>query len=161
MSDVLFDQVHERFAQLIASGKNITDAASSLGKSISWGKLMMNRSHVANRIERLKQNAAKRAEITRQDIINGVKRQMHLAEKLGQMSAALKASEMLGKELHRMFVDRKELGAPGDFDNKTEEELKEFIAKELEGSGFTLSDISEAKSKALPIVPIKENKTVN
>lgn len=138
----LYDPLHEKFAQLIASGKSAADAAEEIGRGRHLGSTMLRRPHIARRVETLKQNAARRAEVTRVDIIEGVLRQMALAEKLGQCAAALKGSEMLGKELHRMFVDRKEVGAAGDFDNKTEEELKNIISDELKAMGLEVKDLS-------------------
>jgi phage terminase small subunit len=43
-------------------------------------------------------------------------------------SAANRALELLGKEL-RMFVDRKEVGGPGDFAKLSDEELDEILIR--------------------------------
>ena len=44
-------------------------------------------------------------------------------------AVANRALELLGKELG-MFVDRKEIGAPGDFERMTDEELAEYVRQE-------------------------------
>ncbi len=44
-------------------------------------------------------------------------------------NVANRALELIGKE-HGMFIDRKEVGAPGDFSQLPDDELDEFIAAE-------------------------------
>lgn len=162
-SGFLYNPQHERFAQLVVAGKSPEDAAIELGKAPGTGPQWMKRPYILSRIRVLQRNAAKRAELSRQDIIENVVRQMELAEKLGQCSAALKASEMLGKELHHMFVDRKEIGAPGDFDNKNEDELRAYIVEQLEKLGLKLEDVKllTAQPQTLDLVPASTDDTVN
>lgn len=50
-------------------------------------------------------------------------------------SVANRALELLGKEL-KMFVDRKEVGQPGEFDNLSTNELRERIRRETEALGI-------------------------
>jgi phage terminase small subunit len=57
-------------------------------------------------------------------------------------SVANRALELLGKEL-KMFVDRKEVGKPGEFDNMDADELRRHIAAEAEALG-----VSRAAPKA-------------
>lgn len=49
-------------------------------------------------------------------------------------SVANRALELLGKELG-MFVDRKEIGKPGEFEDMTADELRTSIARDLEAVG--------------------------
>lgn len=44
-------------------------------------------------------------------------------------AVANRALELLGKELG-MFIDRREIGEPGEFDRMTEDELRQFLAQE-------------------------------
>jgi hypothetical protein len=55
----------------------------------------------------------------------------------------LKASEMIAKHLGG-FIERKEVGQPGEFDNLTDDELDKLIAKE---AGF-FSSVQGTKKKA-------------
>jgi len=114
-----------------------------LGYSQSYGSKLMSKEHVASRITELLKRTALRTELTRAAIIDRIREDWDQARKMGQMSAALKAGELIGKELHRMFVDRKEIGLPGDFDNKTEQELRDYIATEMSALGITQEDIKQ------------------
>lgn len=51
-----------------------------------------------------------------------------------QGSVANRALELLGKELG-MFVDRKEIGKPGEFEEMSADELRTSIARDLEAIG--------------------------
>lgn len=44
-------------------------------------------------------------------------------------TVANRALELLGKEMG-MFIERREVGEPGEFDRMTEEELREFLAQD-------------------------------
>src|SRR5262249_8271943 len=46
-------------------------------------------------------------------------------------SVANKALELIGKEIG-MFVDRKEIGEPGEFSRMSDEELEAFLAQPIE-----------------------------
>lgn len=52
----------------------------------------------------------------------------------GQTAAAIRAAELLGKELG-MFIERREQGRPGDFADLPEEELDRRIIAQLDGEG--------------------------
>lgn len=57
-------------------------------------------------------------------------------------SVANRALELLGKEL-KMFVDRKEVGKPGEFENMEPDELRQLIRAEAQALG-----LSDPTSKA-------------
>lgn len=136
----------EQFCQHIAAGESPPDAKLKAGyKSGADASALLRRQHISTRVSELLERAANRAEASRADIISAIQEEAALARRAGQHAAALKAYEMLGKELHKMFIDRKEVGGPGDFDNKTEEELKEFIAKELKSLGMELDNTPPVK----------------
>lgn len=151
---ILRNVKYERFAQLIAQGVAPSEAAQEVGYKSSSG--LLKRQAIDERIKELLKNAAARAELTRRDIYNGIFDDIQLARKLGQPAAALKGWEMLGKDLHRMFVDRKEVGGPGDFDGKTEEELRAYLAQELASLGMPVPDelqASDGTSKSTAPAP--------
>jgi hypothetical protein len=129
---VLYDVREERFAQLVVRGAKPAQAKVEAGYSPKRplrGLLMEPR--IAARIKELMERAANKAVLSRTDILERVAEDWDKARSLGQMSAALKAAEMVGKELHKMFVDRKEIGTAGEFDTKSEAELRDYISKEL------------------------------
>lgn len=136
---VLFDHRHERFAQLVASGKSAREAKKMI--SMPAGKAWTAKALIANqlirsRIDELLESAAKKAALTRAAIIEGVQDEWKLARSAGQHAAALKAAEMLGSELHNMFRNKVEIGKVGEFDGKSEEELREFILSQMKELGM-------------------------
>jgi hypothetical protein len=134
---ILRNPKYEIYAQNRAIGLSGSDAYQKAGFKGKTGYTNLDRRpEIARRIKEILDNAATRAELSRKDIIDRIFEDWELARKLGQVAAALKAGELLGREMHRMFTERKEVGGPGDFDNKSEEELREFITKEIEDLGW-------------------------
>ena len=136
---ILRNPKHELFAQGIVAGLSRTEAhkqAGYTGQSTTAVKAVADNPLVVDRIKELLAQSARRSELSRKDILDRIFQDWELARKLGQTASALKAGELMGKELHRMFVDRREVGGPGDFDSKTEEELKEIIRKDLDDLGW-------------------------
>lgn len=137
---VLRNTRYEIFAQDVAAGKSPKQAYLDLGgksknPSIS-GNGLLKRPEIRARVDEILTRAANRAELSRKDILDRIFQDWELARKLGQVPAALKAAELMGKELHKMFVERKEIGQAGDFDAKTEDELKEIIREGLKDLGM-------------------------
>jgi hypothetical protein len=127
---------YELYAQGVASGLSRFEAYQKAGFKGKSCSSIDRRPEVQHRIKEILDSAASRAELSRKDILDRIFEDWQLARKLGQMAAALKAGELMGKEMHRMFVERKEVGGPGDFDNKTEDELREMIAKDIHDLGW-------------------------
>ena len=139
MAGVLRNPQHEIFAQARAAGCNKDEAyqkAGYRGKSSQAMGRIDAKPDVRQRIKEILESSARRAELSRRDILDRIYQDWELSRKLGQMSAALKAGDMLGRELHKMFVERREVGGPGDFDNKTEEELREIILNDMKDLGW-------------------------
>jgi hypothetical protein len=91
---------------------------------------------VLRRIDELLKQTAAKSELSRRAILDRMFQDWELARKLGQMASALKAGELMGREMHKMFTERKEIGGPGDFDGKSEEELRDIIKTELHDLGW-------------------------
>lgn len=138
-SSVLRNARHELYAQGVASGLAKIEAYGLAGfsnKSPNCFRHLDGRPDIQNRIKQLLEHASRRAELTRKDILDRIFQDWELARKLGQVPAALKAAELMGKELHKMFVERREVGGAGDFDNKTEDELKAIVREGLKDLGW-------------------------
>ena len=61
--------------------------------------------------------------------------------RLGQTSAAVAAT--MGKvKITGQIVDRAEIGLPGEFDNFSEDQLREFIVSNLHKIGFSIQSSS-------------------
>jgi hypothetical protein len=143
MGNILRNPRYELYAQGIVSGLSKQEAyqkAGFEGKGKHSASVIDRKPEVRQRVKELLRNGSVRAELSRRDILDRILEDWNTSRKLGQMASALKAAELLGKEM-KMFVDRKEVGGPGDFDNKTEEELRAIIQKELGELGWDEKDI--------------------
>jgi hypothetical protein len=136
----------ERFAQLLARGRNATDAYELAGYKRDAG----NSSHLARdkkvtgRVQELTTEAfereqkaaaaaAQRAAITREGLIDMAREVYVQAKERGQNAAAIAAVKEIGV-LTGIRIERRESGEPGEFaelENMTAEELRAYI-KQLE-----------------------------
>jgi Terminase small subunit len=151
-TNVLRNPQYELYAQGIVRGLSKLQAyqqAGYKGEKASSVTHISSKPEIKARIRELLESSSRRAELSRKDILDRIFQDWELARKLGQCASALKAGELMGKELHRMFVDRREVGGPGDFDAKSEDELKEIIHDGLRELGW----------KDLPSMP--DNKTTH
>lgn len=137
---VLRNPRHELYAQNRVAGLSMAEAYTKAGftsKNPKDGAANLERNPaIQQRMDQLLRGAAARAELSRKQILDRIFEDWELARKLGQVPAALKAAELMGKEMHKMFVERKEVGGPGDFDNKTEEELRQIVEDGLKELGW-------------------------
>ena len=104
---------HEKFSQLVASGIKPTEAYISLGYSAKGApqsaNKLLKRADVRVRVEEILQAAAVStvAEIAfdQQRVLNRLDILSRKAEELGQISAAVRCEELIGK-YRGMFIDR-------------------------------------------------------
>src|ERR1700720_804534 len=117
---------HERFAQELAAGKNPGEAYAAAGfrPDRANAQRLQQKDHIGLRVaailanrDRIEEKAVERAiertAITKADVIGMLIEDRQLARANTQASAAIRAAELIGKELG-MFVNRSELGKPGD-----------------------------------------------
>src|SRR5882672_10916825 len=137
----------ERFCQLVVSGRDPADAYTDTGgqsKSPAYAAdRRLRKPVIRKRIEELLDVGARKAMLSRSQILQRIYEDWELSRKLGQMAAAATNAKLMGSELHRMFVERKEVGGPGDFDAKTPEELLAYITKELGELGMDAKDVTK------------------
>lgn len=146
---ILRNPRYEMYAQGIISGLTSKEAyqkAGYRGKSKLAPRMIDQQPLVRQRIDELLKNFAARAELSRSKILERILEDWETSRRLGQMSSALKAAELYGRDLHKMFVDRKEIGGPGDFDGKSEEELREIIRNDMKDLGWDDPAIPPDKS---------------
>lgn len=128
------------------AGREPADAYRDVGgkaKNAGYAaQLKTNRPLIRRRLEELMDVGARKAMLSRSMILQRIYEDWELSRKLGQMGAAATNAKLMGSELHRMFIDRKEIGGPGDFDQKTPEELLEWIKVELAELGDDAKDIT-------------------
>jgi len=109
---------HERFAQALAAGNSAVEAYESAGYSRNRGHASTLRRNpkLLKRVDEIFETrgqiqgrgalaAIERAKLTKAAVIEMLLADRELARKNGQSSAAIRAAELLGKELG-MFVDR-------------------------------------------------------
>lgn len=130
---------HEKVAQEKAKG-NVTNgkayAAGGYVEHDSNASRLIGNDKVKERIDEIMVEAAKAASLTRSDILRQMQRQSLKAEQAGQHSAAIRGSELLGKEVAGMFVERREVSTPQDteFAKLSPDEMREkmrALASEL------------------------------
>ena len=119
---------HEKFAQLLASGKCATDAYELAGykRSDTNGPALARTEAIIGRVSEIQGEtlererattaaAAERAAITRQGLIEMAREIRTKAIEAGQLSAAVAATKEIGV-LAGIRIERSERGAPGEFD---------------------------------------------
>lgn len=162
---------HERFAQELASGKTADEAYQCAGYQPSRknaSRLKANED-IQARIEELLSRAADGVVLSKQwvleRLVENANRAMQAVavnngdgEPTGEYryegSVANRALELVGKELG-MFVERKEVGQPGDFDRMSDDELRAELGA-LVASG-TSGDDAEGQGVKRPGNPSKLN----
>jgi Terminase small subunit len=152
----------EQFAQELAKGKSQTEAYLASGykgdksPATAASRLLTN-VKVAARLRELQEVTAAKAEVTRESILAELEEARLMAKDNGHPAAAVSAS--MGKaKLVGLVVDRKEVGAPGEFadiENMTADELREHFAalvRSLEAeAGFgDPADFAEGAGKGPP-----------
>ena len=109
---VLRNPRHEKFTQLVASGIKPTEAYVSLGYSKAGAPQsannLLNRTDVRERVNEIQslaaQSSAEEVAFDQKRVLNRLDVLSRKAEELGQISAAARCEELIGK--HRgMFVD--------------------------------------------------------
>lgn len=150
---ILTNSRHERFAQELASGKTEDEAYRIAGYKPDRGnasRLTANDS-VQARVAELQGRVAQGVVLTKQwvieRLIENANRAMQAAVVLDgdgkptgeyryEGSVANRALELLGKE-QGMFVERKEVGKPGEFERMNADELREYIKREAAELGLS------------------------
>jgi phage terminase small subunit len=169
---------HERFSQELAKGKTAEEAHRVAGykASRSGASQLKHQVNISNRVAELlaerevvhaqaTADAIKSTALTKEWVIETLKENVARAmqakpaktddegEAVGeyqyQGSVANRALELLGKELG-MFIDRKEVGRPGDFENMNADQLREYIRREAEELGLGATPIAQPNGSGKP-----------
>lgn len=151
---VLNNPRHEKFCQELAKGASCGAAYmaagydSDEGSAFSAGSRLYKKDEIKARVAEIQERAASRVEekiaVSKawviERLVQNVERAMQFEEiedrdgGTGEFkyegNVANRSLELIGKELG-MFVDRKEVGAPGDFDGLEGNALRDKLADEL------------------------------
>jgi len=160
----LLNPKHERFAQELASGKPADESYALAGFSPNRGNAitLKHKQSISNRVSEIlaerevihaqsTADAIKSAALTKEWVIERLIQNADRAmqaeavlnndgEPVGeysyQGSVANRSLELLGKELG-MFIDRKEVGRPGEFESMNADELRDYIKREAAELGVS------------------------
>jgi len=174
---ILTNPKHELFAQNVAAGMNATDAYKNSGYNgttssachVASGRLK-SRPEVQERVRELLgarevvavkataravERVALSKEFVLEALITNVRKSLQMEPVLDKNGAEIyryegsvanRALELLGRELG-MFIDRKEIGTPGEFANLDANSVKLLIAQRLglDGAGNPSFDVPRAE----------------
>lgn len=134
---VLSNPRHERFCQELAQGKSATEAYINAGYDVGSdksageaGSRLSKNVKIQDRLRELQGRAAADVEVTVQSLLREAATIQAAALEAGQMSAAVAALTAKAK-LAGKWVDRKEIGDPGEFgelDGMDADTLRAFLA---------------------------------
>lgn len=153
---ILKNPKHELFAQGMAKGESgrtayraagytATDAACDMAAS-----RLMKTDKVSARVVELQGRSAEKAVMTKAWILEELRANAEEARAAGQYGPANRAYELIGRE-GGMFVERKEIGGPGDFDSEEDAVLRDRyndLAREVGRSHKNSRGIEAASDQA-------------
>ena len=140
---VLENPKHERFAQELAKGKTGDKAYVLAGykRNADNASRLKGNESIRARVVELQSRAAERAEISVASVTDALLRIARKAESIGEPSAlaVARASYVDAAKINGLVIDRKDIGAPGDFARMNEDELASFIEERIGtlGGGVT------------------------
>ena len=128
---------HEKFAKAVAKGKPKYKAYAEAGYSEDRGnatRLMTTNDSVAARIAELQSMDVRGLKVDREFSRNMFLNNYNLAIEAGNLSAANVAAEKLAK-LFGLMVERREVGAAGEFSQLSDAQLIEILAEPIDAFG--------------------------
>ena len=138
---VLSNAKRELFCQHLALGKTASEAYALAGykPSRSNASVLKAKQNISGRLAEILRESEKtvldQIEYTRDALLSELEEARQLALKRGQPSAAVQAS--MGKaRILGLIIDRREVGDPGAFDDKTDEELMEEAKRRAAALGL-------------------------
>jgi hypothetical protein len=138
----------ENFAQELATGKSASEAFVLAGYKANDGNCIRLKGNervsarVKELVERTAANAAARAQVTVESILNELEDARKQAAEINQPSAAVSAIVAKAK-VAGLIVDRKEVGKPGEFESMNVDELREHVSRAIEKLGIGAESVGE------------------
>lgn len=134
----LSNQRHELFAQAIAGGKTGRVAYFEAGYECSdvaadaASSRLLKTVKVAARVAEIKGRGATGVSLTKSWVIEQTIELKRKAEESGAFGPAVKCMELLGREVNA-FVEKKEIGLPGEFADLKDDELVDIVRRGIPG----------------------------
>lgn len=133
---------HEAFVQNMLKGLKAADAYRAAGykaksDNVAYvaGWQLLRNTKISARLAYLETKASDESVLTRAWLITQARVVYQKAIESGQLSAANKALEMLGRE-RKTFIPKAELGEPGDFSEKSTDELRDYVTRRMAELGI-------------------------
>jgi len=101
---------------------------------------------ITPRLQRLAQKAEVKALLSLEDHMSELSALRDLAKQEKQLSAAI-AAEVKRGELRKFYVKQVESGGPGDFDNMSADDLRDFIAGRVDPVGTSQASPTPARGR--------------
>jgi phage terminase small subunit len=145
MTSPLDNPRYEKFCRFVAQGSTLDEAYKEAGykenRHNAWS--LAQRPLVAERIVQIKTelsaHAAKAALITTESLVQDSEKVFRRAMEIDQLSAANTAVKAKGV-LTGKWVERAEIGAPGEYESLSDEELERQLMARLAKLGFARVD---------------------
>lgn len=141
---ILQNTRHEKFAQLVASGKSADEAYQEAGykRARQNAHRMMTNDDITSRIAELQNKAAEKHEITRDKITEMLLKDWKAAHECKQIGAARAASESLGR-LHGFYIEKRD-------DNVT---FKDVTDKPMTADEWETAYASDERTDRMGVAP--------
>jgi hypothetical protein len=138
---VLENPRHERMVQFLAQGKTAAEAYELAGYKPNGSNAcnMARKEHIRQRLTEINNAVAARTVVTTETLINEAEEVRKAAYDSGQFGAANTAIK--GKAiLSGKWIERQEVGSPGEYDALSDEELERQIMERVAKLGFARVD---------------------
>jgi phage terminase small subunit len=135
---ILKNTHHELYAQGLAQGKTAQAAYEDAGYKPNGGNpyRLKDNERIQRRVAEIQSAAAERVMLSRVDLLNMMIDDHEQARQRGQMSAAIKAAELLGREIAGLYAERREITTREDLSHLSDEQLHDELVKAIEALGM-------------------------
>jgi hypothetical protein len=132
---------HERMVQFLAQGKTAAEAYELAGYKPNGSNAcnMARKQHIRRRLTEINNKVAARTVVTAETLIDEAEEVRVRAMEINQLSAANTAIKGKGI-LTGKWVERAEIGSPGEWDALSDDELEQRITERMARFGFVRVD---------------------
>jgi phage terminase small subunit len=139
---ILKNQRYERFAQELAKGRSALEAYEIAGYKPNRGNASVLKANpiISGRVAELQTRMVAEVVLTKEWIIEQLIENVKKDKENGSGAVANKALELLGRE-KGMFIERREVGEPGDFDRLADAELWQRLRADAAELGISFDEL--------------------